>query len=133
MASALGLAKAGLRVTLVEKKAYPFHRVCGEYVSNEVLPFLRALGADVSSLGPARISRFRLSSPTGKTLDAHLDLGGFGISRFTLDHHLYQLAQQQGVNFILQQTAQEVTFAGDSLFFWFLGLGLEEASVCPNA
>ena len=133
LASALGLAKAGLRVTLVEKKAYPFHRVCGEYVSNEVLPFLRALGADVSSLGPARISRFRLSSPTGKTLDAHLDLGGFGISRFTLDHHLYQLAQQQGVNFILQQTAQEVTFAGDSFAVYLSGGGTLETSVVLGA
>jgi flavin-dependent dehydrogenase len=112
--SALVLAKAGLQVTVVEKKAYPFHRVCGEYVSNEVLPYLRTLGVDFSALGPARISRFLLSSPTGKTLEAKLDLGGFGLSRYTLDHYLYQMGQAQGVTFRLQRVVQEVTFADDA-------------------
>ncbi|MCJ8165451.1 NAD(P)/FAD-dependent oxidoreductase [Pontibacter sp. E15-1] len=114
LVSALGMARAGLQVTLIEKKSYPFHRVCGEYVSNEVLPYLRALGVELHTLGPARITRFQLSSPTGKTLDARLDLGGFGLSRFTLDHYLYQLAEKQGVCFMLQQTAQQVSFHDDA-------------------
>ena len=114
LVSALSLAKAGLQVTLVEKKAYPFHRVCGEYVSNEVLPYLRMLGVQLSSLGPARISRFLLSSPTGKTLETKLDLGGFGVSRFTLDNYLYKLAQEQGAKFRLQQTVQDVSFDDDT-------------------
>ncbi|RDV11311.1 NAD(P)/FAD-dependent oxidoreductase [Pontibacter diazotrophicus] len=114
LVSALGLAKAGLQVTLVEKKAYPFHKVCGEYVSNEVLPYLQSLGVDISSLKPANISRFLLSSPKGNTLEAKLDLGGFGVSRYTFDHYLYQLAQQQGVQFILERQVQDVTFGGDA-------------------
>lgn len=114
LVSALGLVKAGIQVTLVEKKVYPFHKVCGEYVSNEVLPYLDSLGVNLNPLEPARINRFLLSSPSGKTLETKLDLGGFGISRFTFDHHLYQLAQEQGVNFILQQKVQEVNFANDS-------------------
>ena len=133
LTSALGLARAGLRVTLVEKKNYPLHRVCGEYVSNEVLPFLRALGVELSSLSPARISRFQLSSPTGKTLEAKLDLGGFGLSRFTLDHYLYQLAQAKGVNFILQQTVQEVTFADDAFAVHLSGGAMLQASVVLGA
>lgn len=114
LVSALGLAKAGLQVVLVERKAYPFHRVCGEYVSNEVLPYLRQLGVHVSSLNPARINRFQLSSPGGNTLEAKLDLGGFGISRYTLDDYLYSLAQRQGVRVILQQAVQEVQLQGDN-------------------
>ena len=39
---AIELGKAGKQVLLVEKKAYPYHKVCGEYVSNEVLPYLQA-------------------------------------------------------------------------------------------
>lgn len=133
LVSALGLARAGLRVTLIEKKTYPFHRVCGEYVSNEVLPFLLTLGVEVSSLSPARISRFQLSSPTGKTLEARLDLGGFGLSRFTLDHYLYELAKQQGVNFVLQQTAQEVTFEDDAFAVHLSGGGTWQARVVLGA
>lgn len=113
LVSALGLARAGIKVTLVEKKVYPFHRVCGEYVSNEVLPYLQTLGVNLSSLEPATISRFLLSSPTGKTLETQLDLGGFGISRFAFDNYLYLLAQELGVKFMLQHTVQNVTFADD--------------------
>ncbi|MEJ8801212.1 NAD(P)/FAD-dependent oxidoreductase [Pontibacter sp. H249] len=110
LTSALHLARQGIAVTVIEKKAYPFHRVCGEYVSNEVLPYLSSLGVDISQLTPARISKFILSSPGGTTLESNLDLGGFGLSRYAFDHYLYQLAVQQGVEFRLQTTVQEVTF-----------------------
>ncbi|MDX5481527.1 MAG: NAD(P)/FAD-dependent oxidoreductase [Hymenobacteraceae bacterium] len=114
LTSALTLAREGLSVTLFEKKAYPFHRVCGEYVSNEVLPFLQALGADPAPLQPASISRFLLSSPKGNTLESKLDMGGFGLSRYTFDNHLYEQAKQQGVTFRLQTAVQEVMFEGDA-------------------
>ncbi|MBK0403336.1 NAD(P)/FAD-dependent oxidoreductase [Adhaeribacter sp. BT258] len=113
LSSAMLLARAGIGVTLIEKKNYPFHRVCGEYISNEVLPFLETLGVDLNALNPARINHFQLTSPSGKMLQAPLDLGGFGISRFVLDHYLYQLALQLGVKFRLQTTAESVVFSGD--------------------
>lgn len=133
LVSALALARAGRTVVLVEKKVYPFNRVCGEYVSNEVLPWLRSLGADPAALQPAAISRFMLSSPTGSTLHAALDLGGFGISRYTLDNYLYQLAQQQGVRFILQQSVQEVTFADDAFALQLSGGDTIKAKVVLGA
>jgi len=114
LAAALLLADHHIAVTLIEKKSYPFHRVCGEYISNEVLPFLRSIGADPAPLHPAAISRFMLSSPTGKIVETDLDLGGFGISRYTLDNYLYQLALQRGVSFKLQTQVQDVTFQDDT-------------------
>lgn len=110
LTSALHLVQNGVSVTLVEKKSYPFHRVCGEYVSNEVLPYLESLGAEIEQLSPARISKFILSSPAGKILKADLDLGGFGISRYTFDNYLYQMALQKGVKFRLHTTVQDVSF-----------------------
>lgn len=133
LVSALGLAKGGLKVTLVEKKAYPFHKVCGEYVSNEVIPYLNFLGVNLNSLQPAHINRFLLSSPSGRTLETKLDLGGFGISRFAFDHHLYQLANEQGVNFILQQQVQEVFFSDDSFSVALSGGDTLEAKVVLGA
>ena len=53
LAAALDLAQRGHRVVVVERKQYPFHKVCGEYVSNEVLPYLRRLRADPAVLAPA--------------------------------------------------------------------------------
>ena len=35
------LSKAGYKVILYEKGSYPQHKVCGEFISNEVLPFLK--------------------------------------------------------------------------------------------
>jgi len=79
-------------------------------VSNEVLPYLRRLGADPAPLQPAQLTRFLLSSPSGRTLTAPLDLGGFGVSRYSLDHYLYQLAVARGVVFHLGTTVSDVTF-----------------------
>jgi flavin-dependent dehydrogenase len=110
LTAALDLARRGHRVAVVERKQYPFHRVCGEYVSNEVLPYLRRLGADPAPLQPAAIQEFWLSSPRGRLLTAPLDLGGFGLSRYTLDEFLYQQAQAAGVTFYLPATVADVTF-----------------------
>ena len=110
LAAALDLAGRGHRVAVVERKQYPFHKVCGEYVSNEVLPYLRRLGADPAVLAPAAIGQFLLSSPGGRTLTARLDLGGFGVSRYVLDHFLYRLAVARGVTFYLKNTVTDVAF-----------------------
>jgi flavin-dependent dehydrogenase len=109
LTAALDLRQRGYAVTLVERKQYPFHKVCGEYVSNEVLPYLRRLHADPAGLEPAAISRFLLSSPAGRTLTAPLDLGGFGVSRYCLDYFLFQQARARGVEFV-QATVADVTF-----------------------
>lgn len=110
LAVALDLARRGQRVVVVERRAYPFHRVCGEYVSNEVLPYLRRLGADPAALSPANITQFELTSPTGRPLRAPLDLGGFGVSRYQLDAFLAKRAQAAGVEFVQPATVSDVRY-----------------------
>lgn len=113
LVSGLELARAGHSVTVVERKTYPFHKVCGEYISNEVRPYLESLGVAVQSLGAPHIDRFQFTSPSGRLLETALDLGGFGLSRYTLDQTLYQLAQSAGVQFLLGKQVETVTFAAD--------------------
>lgn len=96
LTQAITLSREGLKVALIEKKKYPFHRVCGEYVSNETLPFLKSIGFDPFYHGAVAVSRFGLSSPQGKKLEMPLDMGAFGLSRFTFDHALYKMALQHG-------------------------------------
>jgi flavin-dependent dehydrogenase len=116
LTAALDLRQRGYQVTVVERKQYPFHKVCGEYVSNEVLPYLRRLGVDPAGLKPAAISRFLLSSPAGRTLTSPLDLGGFGVSRYQLDYFLFQQAQARGVTFHQRATVTNVDLdAGTNL------------------
>ncbi|PQB04382.1 NAD(P)/FAD-dependent oxidoreductase [Aureitalea marina] len=92
---ALNLSKGGKRIALLEKYPYPRHKVCGEYVSNEILPYLRSLGTDPFAIGAVPIDQFRMTSPGSQAIQTRLPLGGFGISRFRLDNYLYELLQSR--------------------------------------
>ncbi|AXE16357.1 FAD-dependent oxidoreductase [Runella rosea] len=113
LVSSIELAQRGYVVVVVERKMYPFHRVCGEYVSNEVRPYLEKLGLKLDELGVKEIQRFQFTSPSGRALETDLDLGGFGISRYTLDFALFELAKKNGVEFILGETVENVEYADD--------------------
>lgn len=110
LTAAILLNRFGYEVTVIEKKQFPFHRVCGEYVSNEVIPFLTSLDIDVDVLQPSRISKLAVSAVSGKLLTSALDLGGFGISRYAFDNFLYQKAKAAGVTFILGDKVNDIRF-----------------------
>jgi menaquinone-9 beta-reductase len=113
LTSALHLLRAGLHVTVIERNSFPKHKVCGEYISNEVLPYLQWLGADPGVLAPARIERVCISTVSGKSVAAALPLGGFGISRYALDHFLMQQVIAAGGE-ILEDTVADVVFDNDA-------------------
>lgn len=94
---AIQLRRAGASVILFEKESYPFHKVCGEYISMESWDFLEGIGIPLSSMNLPRITKLNVSAPNGKLLSHRLNLGGFGISRFTLDNQLFELAKSVGV------------------------------------
>jgi menaquinone-9 beta-reductase len=110
LVSSIQLSKGGKKVLVIEKKKYPFHRVCGEYISNEVRPFLASIGLDFDKLGVKEISKFQFTSPSGRVLETNLDLGGFGISRYKIDEELYHLAESFNVDFLLENTVERVDF-----------------------
>ena len=103
LTTAILLQKNGYQVRLIEKKKYPFHRVCGEYISNEVLPFLKSLDIGMDTLETSHINRLAVTSVSGKILNANLALGGFGISRYILDNLLFKQAEKLGVEFIFDK------------------------------
>jgi flavin-dependent dehydrogenase len=111
--NAILLNRAGLKVTVIEKKTYPMHRVCGEYISNEVIPFLSALDIDLNQLNVARINRLEVTAASGTKLSQKLDLGGFGLSRFTFDNFLYQKALAEGVNILVGNRVEDIRFADE--------------------
>ena len=91
------LSKAGYKTILFEKEKYPFHKVCGEYISLESWNFIEKLGLKLSDLSLPIIKNLIVSSPNGNTISTKLDLGGFGISRFFLDNELKKIALENGV------------------------------------
>ncbi|GAB3254933.1 hypothetical protein GCM10027347_15660 [Larkinella harenae] len=113
LTAGINLAQSGLHVILIEKQPYPQHKVCGEYVSNEVVPYLQQLGVVFDEVKPSRIHRFLLSTVSGKTLESALPLGGFGLSRYSFDSILYRKALDAGVR-IEQDQVMDVRFTDDS-------------------
>lgn len=112
LTSAIHLSKFGISILVIEKNTYPKHKVCGEYISNEVLPYLEFLGIKPFELGAKKIERFLLSTPKNNIVETELPLGGFGISRFALDHALAKKALLNGVAF-LQDSVINVDFVND--------------------
>ncbi|WP_148782233.1 NAD(P)/FAD-dependent oxidoreductase [Aquimarina intermedia] len=109
LTSAIHLAGQGIYVQLFEKNTYPTHKVCGEYISNEILPYWNTLGIDVNILHPTQLDEVQISTKKGNILHSTLPLGGFGVSRYSLDHHLYELAKASGV-VIIQDQVLDVRF-----------------------
>jgi flavin-dependent dehydrogenase len=113
LVSAICLSRRGIPCTVFEKRTYPFHRVCGEYVSNETRPFLQSAGLFPEAYQPPNIHRFQLSAVNGRHAFLPLDLGGFGISRFAFDHFLAQKAREAGAVLLEGCEVQQITFTGN--------------------
>ena len=112
LTSAIHLSMENYSVLLIEKNSYPKHKVCGEYVSNEVLPYLEFLGFNPFEFGAKRISEFELTTHNNKRIKAKLPLGGFGISRYEFDFQLYKLAIKNSVT-VCQDTVTDAEFESD--------------------
>ena len=110
LSCAIQLAKSGHAVVLFEKESYPFHKVCGEYVSLESWSFLQQLGLPLQDMQLPVIDTLFLTAPNGKSFTAKLPLGGFGISRHRLDHQLALLARENGVHLLEETKVEEVSF-----------------------
>ncbi len=105
---AIQLADEGHSVILFEKSKYPFHKVCGEYISMESYDFLKRIGLPLDNMHLPKINELSVSAPNGNAFVQRLGLGGFGISRYTLDARLAELAKQKGVLLLEETTVTEV-------------------------
>lgn len=101
LTAALHLSQKNRSVLLIEKKEYPHHKVCGEYVSNEVMPYLNHLGVNIDDEAAKPIDSLLLSSVSGRSVQTNLPMGGKGISRYTFDHVLFKKALEIGMDFRL--------------------------------
>ena len=89
------LARGGLNVVLFEKQRQPHHKVCGEFISAEGLPYLKEMGVDLDKLGATTISNFRLHGPT-RSCAAKLRHACRGVSRIRLDERMIEAATGAG-------------------------------------
>jgi flavin-dependent dehydrogenase len=108
------LSKKGYKVALFEKETYPFHKVCGEYISMESWDFIESLGLSLSSMNLPVIKKLIVTAPDGNELKSNLDLGGFGISRYLLDNELKKIAVACNVSVYEKCKVEEVNFKDEA-------------------
>ncbi len=123
------LAERGISVVLFEKNQYPFHKVCGEYISMESWDFLQSMGVPLAELNLPAINQLGISSQNGFMLNHTLDLGGFGISRYTLDHTLSRIAKDKGVEILENCKVNSVDLSRNEVYTIQTSLGVFSASV----
>ena len=111
LTAAIHLKIKNYKVAVFEPRHYPHHKVCGEYISNEVLPYMEFLG--VSLPQTVQLNEMLFSTVNGKTLKAQMPLGGFGLSRFTFDNILYKTAIAVGV-LVIPENVTSVDFENDA-------------------
>ena len=98
--AAIHLARRGARVVLLEARAYPHDKLCGEFLSPECAGLLDGLGLTPArqALGPAAIDTVYLSAPGGAAWHTPLPGTALGLSRRALDQALALRTQALGVD-----------------------------------
>jgi menaquinone-9 beta-reductase len=96
-AVAAHLAHAGHEVVLIERKASPHDKVCGEFISGEAVYYLRGLGIDLARLGAVPISTVNIHTPRG-AVGCRLPFPAVSISRRRLDEGILGQASAGGAD-----------------------------------
>jgi menaquinone-9 beta-reductase len=108
-AAATLLARAGLRVVLVDAATFPHDKPCAEYLSPAATPVLRDLGVldEIDATQPGRPLGFRLFAPDGAMFQGDfaatkdragqsIYAAGLAVPRRVLDLAIFQAAQRAG-------------------------------------
>lgn len=96
--TAIQLAQRGHQVLLLEQQKYPSHKLCGEFLSVEVIAIFERLGIldAVRAAGAVPIRHASVSTCTGQSFYSDLPGTALGLSRYQLDWILMQRAQSSG-------------------------------------
>ncbi|MBS1933293.1 MAG: NAD(P)/FAD-dependent oxidoreductase [Bacteroidetes bacterium] len=132
LALSIQLANAGYEVALFEKEKYPFHKVCGEYISFENWNFLEELGLPLSDWNLPVIKRLKISSPNGNYLESDLALGGFGISRYKIDAALADIARSVGVHLFEEHKVTDIMFEKNNFHICTSAVTFNAKVVCGS-
>ncbi|HEX2841645.1 NAD(P)/FAD-dependent oxidoreductase [Hyphomicrobium sp.] len=113
-AFAIELARAGAKITLIERTAGPHHKVCGDFLSGEARTLLRHLGIDPLALGGNVIKTLSLADRASEAR-APLPFDAIGLSRFRLDEMLLAAATSAGVTVLRGTTVEGIDESGGNV------------------
>jgi flavin-dependent dehydrogenase len=108
----INLARQGLKTAIFERKSFPRETLCGEFLSAEVISHLIELHLfeKFLSLGPNKISTFRLVTSNNKIFDSTLPFEGYSIKRSVFDNFLLNAAAESGVRIFQPAEVAEIKY-----------------------
>ncbi|HEX5236722.1 MAG TPA: FAD-dependent monooxygenase [Silvibacterium sp.] len=106
------LARAGQRITIIEKSAGAHDKMCGDFLSYEAIAYLRGIGIDPAAMGAAAISRVRLSARHAIG-ECALPFTGMSLTRRTLDERMLGCAEKGGATVLRGRRVQSLSRSGD--------------------
>lgn len=113
-AFALELARAGLKVAVIERTPGPHLKVCGDFHSGEAQALLSHIGIDVRRLGASRMASFRFAAGDAAAT-APLPFAAVGLSRTVLDEALIEAAAAAGADIIRGEAASGIDVEGETV------------------
>lgn len=114
--AAIRLSAAGLKVLLIDKKAFPREKLCGAFISPECLEHFRELGVldDIYSAGGSWMRETVFYSRKGGGVAVPAEWFGstsssaLSLSRSEMDQRLLEKARQSGTEILLETKVLEV-------------------------
>lgn len=119
-ALAVALATEGRRVLLLERSRAAQHKVCGDFLSPESLPFLRRIGIDPEKLGGQTIHSVRLAARE-VLAEVPLPAAALSLTRRTLDEELLQCVQRSGASVLRGHNVESLSRGGNGTGMWRAG------------
>lgn len=115
-AAAITLARRGMRVAIIERKAFPRVKVCGEYVSPAATDVLEALLSpqELRERGARRVESYALELGQ-RVVEWRTPRGAWSLSRASLDELLAAKARESGVEVIQPASVRGVEYADDGV------------------
>jgi 2-polyprenyl-6-methoxyphenol hydroxylase-like FAD-dependent oxidoreductase len=115
-AAAITLARRGMRVAIVEKKAFPRVKVCGEYVSPAATGTLETLLSpeELRANGARRVDRYAMELGE-RVVEWRTPRSAWSLSRASLDDQLVAKAREVGVEVIQPASVRGVEYEDDSV------------------
>lgn len=121
---AIQLGRAGFHVALIDKKAFPRHKACGEFMSPECLPMLENLGmrAQIAKLGAREVKGIRLSGYGKVSTGRYAQVGkvvapfahGYALRRELFDLAMVETAAAEAaVEFLATHRFKALIFTGE--------------------
>ncbi len=124
-AVACHLARAGLRVSLLDRAAFPRDKICSEYLSPEAVRLLDQLGVveDLERAGAMPLHGTRVFGPRGSHLTGRFSQAavrpyretGLSLPRTLLDHRLVQAAVAAGAELRESALVEDLLYEGGAV------------------